>query len=47
MGALILTFIDDIAAALLLAPWVSIAVTAGLLLAVVGIRANFERRERI
>jgi ribose transport system permease protein len=47
MGALILTFIDDITGELLLAPWVSIALTSGLLLTVVGIRARFERRGRM
>jgi ribose transport system permease protein len=45
MGAFILSFIDAIAGELLLAPWVSIAMSAGLLLFVVAFRARFERRD--
>jgi ribose transport system permease protein len=43
-GAFILTFIDGIASVLVLPPWVSIVLSAGLLLVVIGIRSRLVKQ---
>jgi len=42
-GAFILTFIDGITSVLVLPPWVSIVLSAGLLIFVIGIRSRFAK----